>query len=411
MNNLNLPQVAFNQNQKEVTINEQMTDLDAALTESLTVDLTTADVALTQDQFTRNFVFVASGNAVARTLTVYASKRPFAVRNSGTADLTVKATGAGVVVKAGSVKLLRCDSSVVTQLAVEEAPDDGAGYARIGKAWAKLVAGANVTLDATTTPGQISIAATGGGGASFPDMTGNAGNVLAVNATEDGREWVPQSGGGGGGCGPINADTLPASPSDWDDEFEYGTVLDTTGARRVNAKPWSIIGSDVGDASPVSSGWIGSKASLKASMPAPTGAFKVRGKFVVPGNFVGTNEIAAGLCLIGPTGSTGAILYSSSSANTGTSVFKGNTSLVWSADLTTAVGWYWGIARPWYYEIEYDGTNISIRISSNGVGFRNLYTGTATALIGGAPTAIAISLRDVGSGGGGAYCDWIRRVA
>lgn len=35
--------------------------------------------------------------------------------------------------------------------------------------------------------------------ASFPDMTGNSGKVLAVNATEDGTEWVAQSGGGGGG--------------------------------------------------------------------------------------------------------------------------------------------------------------------------------------------------------------------
>lgn len=32
--------------------------------------------------------------------------------------------------------------------------------------------------------------------ASFPDMTGNSGKVLAVNSTEDGVEWVDQGGGG-----------------------------------------------------------------------------------------------------------------------------------------------------------------------------------------------------------------------
>lgn len=34
--------------------------------------------------------------------------------------------------------------------------------------------------------------------ASFPDMTGNSGKVLAVNNTEDGVEWVDQGGGSGG---------------------------------------------------------------------------------------------------------------------------------------------------------------------------------------------------------------------
>lgn len=39
--------------------------------------------------------------------------------------------------------------------------------------------------------------ATGGGGAAFPDFTGQAGKYLRVNATEDDVEWATPSGGGG----------------------------------------------------------------------------------------------------------------------------------------------------------------------------------------------------------------------
>ena len=53
----------------------------------------------------------------------------------------------------------------------------------------------------------------GGGDATYPDMTGNTGKVLAVNATEDGVEWVDQSGGGSAGI-PILSIFYPGVTGD-----------------------------------------------------------------------------------------------------------------------------------------------------------------------------------------------------
>lgn len=49
------------------------------------------------------------------------------------------------------------------------------------------------------------------GGAEFPDMTGQAGKVLAVNGTETGVEWVTDATGGGGGATALTVNTQTAS--------------------------------------------------------------------------------------------------------------------------------------------------------------------------------------------------------
>lgn len=84
---------------------------------------------------------------------------------------------------------------------VLSSPDASLPAARV------LTAGTNVTLD-TSTAGQI-----------------------VVNA----------GGGGGSGGGNITPDTHPVIPSAWDDEFEYGTAIDTAGARRAGAQAWQTL--------------------------------------------------------------------------------------------------------------------------------------------------------------------------
>lgn len=60
---------------------------------------------------------------------------------------------------------------------LEDAPEDGTLYGRKDAAWEPFEAGD-----------------------SYPTLAGHAGDVLAVNATADGVEWIdPPSGGGGGG--------------------------------------------------------------------------------------------------------------------------------------------------------------------------------------------------------------------
>lgn len=118
MNNLQLPLVAPNQNQKEVTINDQAMALDAAFSESLAVDMTGGDVTLSVGAFTRNFLFQCSGATDAKTLTIPANvKRLFAVQNGNTDMLTVKVAGGGSVsVLDGNIALLMSDGAAVLSL-------------------------------------------------------------------------------------------------------------------------------------------------------------------------------------------------------------------------------------------------------------------------------------------------------
>lgn len=105
-NNLNLPQVAPNQNQKEVTINDQAFALDSALTEVLQVDLSSGSAIIPSADFTRHFLFVGTGHTAASTLTLMPVKRFFAVKNDGTGDITVTLDASTVIVAAGACALI-----------------------------------------------------------------------------------------------------------------------------------------------------------------------------------------------------------------------------------------------------------------------------------------------------------------
>ena len=142
-NNLNLDQVTAAQNQKEVTINDQAGQLDAALTEVVTVDLTSADANLTSGQFTRAIQFICSGNTVARVITIPATKRLFAFQNTGSADVTITVSGgSSVMVPAAGTAIIYTDGSAPTIIAsvagssgIPDAPSDGLLYGRKDNAW------------------------------------------------------------------------------------------------------------------------------------------------------------------------------------------------------------------------------------------------------------------------------------
>lgn len=167
MNNLILPQVASNQNQKEVTINDQVMAIDAAMTERLAVDLSLGPVTLLAADFTRNYLFVCAGHTGTEVLTVPAIRRAFAVRNDGTGPLAVGA----VTVPTGETRQLYSDGTTVSEIGgggggggggIPDVPSSSP-HVRVSGDWIKLVAGSNVTLD-DTTPGELKVAATGGGG-------------------------------------------------------------------------------------------------------------------------------------------------------------------------------------------------------------------------------------------------------
>jgi hypothetical protein len=69
-NNLNLTQVTENQASPEVPINDKGAELDAALTETLAIDLSAGNATVTASQQRRNVLFQASGVATTgRTVT------------------------------------------------------------------------------------------------------------------------------------------------------------------------------------------------------------------------------------------------------------------------------------------------------------------------------------------------------
>jgi len=76
-NNLQLPQVTAGQSQKEVTINEQVAVLDAAITEGLTL-AGDGPFVLIEDEINQNIAFTVDGTQTADTsLTVPASTKKF----------------------------------------------------------------------------------------------------------------------------------------------------------------------------------------------------------------------------------------------------------------------------------------------------------------------------------------------
>lgn len=87
---LQLAELANNQVNHDLTVNENMDSLEKATQNYYVVDLAAADVTIALADFVRSFLFRAANNAVARVFIVPQSKRFFAVHNSGSATLTVR---------------------------------------------------------------------------------------------------------------------------------------------------------------------------------------------------------------------------------------------------------------------------------------------------------------------------------
>lgn len=112
-NNLQLEQVAPNQNQKEATINDQAGQLDAAITEILDVDFSGGDVTLTTEEFRRHFEFRCDGQSASRDLNLPDVKRAiFSVVNiDGSFPIVVTKGATTVSVGAGERALFSTDGT------------------------------------------------------------------------------------------------------------------------------------------------------------------------------------------------------------------------------------------------------------------------------------------------------------
>jgi hypothetical protein len=132
-NNLALSQIASNQLNKHVTANDQVGELDAAITEPMAVPVDdTNAVTLTAAEFRRHFLFEVEDGTTppdnAITLTVPALKRGlFAVRNTTAHPVTVTISGQSAdppVVLPDEVQLLVCNGTDVLPAGSTQAPYD-----------------------------------------------------------------------------------------------------------------------------------------------------------------------------------------------------------------------------------------------------------------------------------------------
>jgi len=140
---LNIPQVASNQNQKEVTINNGIAILEASMNDTLAIDMTSAGHALSVDEYTKYFCFRITGNSAEQNLDTpapsgtFSGKRVFVVENTGTEALIVRPAGEDtgtVSVDPGAAVLLKCDGVALTILSSGAAPASGASFVSLADA-------------------------------------------------------------------------------------------------------------------------------------------------------------------------------------------------------------------------------------------------------------------------------------
>lgn len=163
--NLGITLIDTNQSQKEVTHNEGIAALDAALTESVSIDMVDGANAVTAAQARGNARLVlAAGTATAAfTVTLPAIKRKLIVTNDTAYDATIACADADIgaaeaIVEAGATAEIYCDAAEVVAVS---------GAASAG--------GAVVFVDLVDAPN---------------NYTGSARKHVAVNASETGLEFV-----------------------------------------------------------------------------------------------------------------------------------------------------------------------------------------------------------------------------
>lgn len=149
-NNLDLDQVGANQNQKEVTINDQSAQLDAAVTERFEVDVTAGNETITADDY-RDAVYydVIGATTAGREVTLQAIKRLIVISSSedatesidiilGTTTETIPATEKRLIYTDGTANGLFVVSGgtggggATTFLALTDTPGSFAGQSLLG---------------------------------------------------------------------------------------------------------------------------------------------------------------------------------------------------------------------------------------------------------------------------------------
>lgn len=109
---LDIPELANGQVDQYITANEAFRLLEDAMADFLSVDLSSGNVTLTAAQYRAYVLFRASGNTVARNLTLQAIKRLIIIDNSaGTATLSIIVGSTTLTLALGKKALVYTDGT------------------------------------------------------------------------------------------------------------------------------------------------------------------------------------------------------------------------------------------------------------------------------------------------------------
>lgn len=245
---------------------------------------------------------------------------------------------------------------------------------------------------------------------------GTDGQVLTSDSTQTtGLSWKTSSGAN------ITPDTHPGTVNVANDEFEFGTSIDTAGARFAGATAWTLFnaasaGNSVTQGSLLYAPFVIGTFSIRGyTQPVPAGSWTFAAKIAFVTNTTSCNQ---GFILAGSSGASGPIILFGA----------GQTTLVvehWTNSTTFSSSVYQGTsyapliqttaATPsidsLYYQVSYDGTNLSFSLSSSGIAgtYVTVYSETSASFLG------TPSLLGLGGTTRVANCfaavDWFRRLA
>lgn len=211
---LAITEVASNQNQKEVTINDAIKALESATNARLVVSFaagTTQTVSATN--FTRNIIMeptAATGPCTLQlpaTVNSLPTHRMFVVFNNSGHALTVRSvTGGGdtVTMPNGAARLLYMTNGLDVIVAAE--PETLVNFIELGDVPSTYAGQVGKVLVVNATEDALEFLDISD--AAFPSKVGNAGKVLRVNVGETAVEWVDAS-------TLFNFLTLPDTPNSY----------------------------------------------------------------------------------------------------------------------------------------------------------------------------------------------------
>jgi hypothetical protein len=260
-----------------------------------------------------------------------------------------------------------------------------------------------------------SIQGTGASGSPI-ELVGDSaspGNTMLYGTNGSGTKgWYaqPSGGGGGGGSANVTPDTHPTSPTPWDDEFEFGTVIDTTGARRSGANAWTMF---QGTSAP----WVISRGSVfggpNGTTSFPVQTLPVSGSWTFEAKIFQTNfgSNQSGFVIGNRTAGKAynVFVYGGSVGYIQLENITSTWLCSFNSNLTNGTMVYAG-SQPFYYLlVSYDGSAVfTFSASNSGLPgtYQSLTRSSLPSDLGGAPLEIGL-----GQPGYVVNYDWFRRTA